>query len=101
LIFHIDNSRKIRLKFAQIAKYRVGELLEYLNIQHDNSLGVKIVDEIFPPSKLVKEASKYFQTGDGKFVKNVECRLVCEREMFYRSIGKIGSDFQIPKEMVT
>lgn len=44
LIFHIDNLNKIKLKFAHIANYRVGELLQHLNIEHSNTLGIKIVD---------------------------------------------------------
>lgn len=87
MIFHIDSSHKIKLKFALIAKYRVGELLQHLRFQHSNSLGIKIVDEIFPPWQQVQKAEKYFRTGEGNFVKNVECRLVSEREMFYAAMG--------------
>jgi hypothetical protein len=101
LIFHIDKTRKVKLKFALIAKYRVGELLNHLQIEHSNSLGIKIVDEIFQPCRLVKEAEKYFKTGEGLFAKNVECRLVSEREMFYSSMDSMGKDFPISEAMVT
>jgi hypothetical protein len=50
---------------------------------------------------LVKEASKYFETGCGKFVKNVECRLVSEKEMFYYSMKRINDPFHIEKKMIT
>ena len=76
-------------------------MLQYLKLEHSNSIGIKIVDEIFPPCKLMREASKYFKTGNGDYVKNVECRLVGEREMFFASMEKLKGEFTISKEMVT
>jgi hypothetical protein len=102
LIFHIRNEHKLKLRFSLIAKYTVSELLQHLQIEHiNNNLGIKIVDEIFAPCRVLKEAERYFRTGDGQFAKNVECRLVSEREMFYASIGNMSGDFTLPKEMVT
>jgi hypothetical protein len=33
-------------------------------------------------------------------VKNVECRLVSEKEMFFNSMKKLNGDFEIQKEMI-
>ena len=64
-------------------------------------MGIKIVDEIFAPHQLIKDASGYFKYIQGTFVKNIECRLVSEKEMFYAEMSKINEEFHIKKEMVT
>lgn len=102
LIFHISNDSQIKLRFSHIIHYTVQELLQYLKIENNNNtLGIKIVDEIFAPHQLIKDASGYFKYIQGTFVKNIECRLVSEKEMFYAEMSKINEEFHIKKEMVT
>ena len=59
------------MKFSQIEKYTVKQLLESIKVEQAENFGLKIVNEIFKPPQLVSEIAKYFKEGEGKFIKNI------------------------------